>query len=99
MRRVDDVVLNPQILDEKFDWIVVICLDASNFCGRDNDDGRSFLSKKFRNRRFIREIKMRALASQQVGKCSRFEPAHQRAADHPAMSSDENPVRFIHELH
>src|SRR5437879_8221618 len=42
---------------------------------------------------------MRALASQQVGKCSRFEPAHQRAADHPAMSSDENLIRFIHELH
>jgi len=99
MGRADDVVLNPQILDEKFDGIIVVRFDPSNFCGRDNDDGRSFLFKKFRNRRFIREIKLRSLARHDVGKRFRFKPTHQRVADHPAMSCDENPVRFIHELH
>ena len=34
-----------------------------------------------------------------VGKRVGSKPPHQRAANHPAMASDKNLVRFIHELH
>ena len=99
VRRADDVVLNPQILDEKFDGIIVIRFDPANFCGRSKDDVWPFFLKKFRNRRFVREIKLSALASHNVGECFRFKPSHDRAADHPAMSGDEDLVGFIHDLH
>ena len=90
VRRADDVVLNAQIIEQKFDRIIVVRLDPANFGRGENDDGRFFFGKKFRNGRFVREIKLRAIAFREIGKTLRLETPDERAADHPAMASDED---------
>src|SRR6266550_5225112 len=64
--RTNDVVLDPQILEQKLDWKIVVCLDAADFCRRENDDSWLFIGKKFRDCRFMSEIEFRSVANQQV---------------------------------
>ena len=45
-----------------------------------------------------REIELGAIALQQIGETVRLKPAHERAADQPAMAGDKNLVRFVHGL-
>ena len=53
VRRADDVVLNPQILEEKFDGIIVVGFDSADLRRRDDHDGWCLLRKKIRHRIFI----------------------------------------------
>jgi hypothetical protein len=64
--RTNDVVLDPQILEQKLDRIIVVCLDAADFCRRENDDSWFFVAKKLRDCGFIAEIEFGSVANQQV---------------------------------
>ena len=97
--RADDVVLNPQVLQEELDGIIVVRLDPANLRRCDNDDIRLFLGKKFRHRRFICEIQLRTIARHQIAKCFRSNAAHERAAHHSPMARDENLIGSVHDVY
>ena len=96
MRGFDDIVLDTQIIEEKFDRKIAVCLDAAHFGGRENHGIRPLLPKKSAHGVLIGEIELRTIARRQVRKSFRFEAPKQCAADHAAMAGHKNFVRFVH---
>src|SRR5947207_5600356 len=62
VRRANDVVLDAQIIEEKFDWEIVVCLYPADICRSQNHDVRPCLGKELGNRRFVTEIEVRSIA-------------------------------------
>src|SRR5207248_4394046 len=65
-------------------------------CGGENHHRWLFFGEKFRDRTFISEIQFRSVPNKQIREALRFEPADECATIHPAMTSNENFLRFIH---
>ena len=90
VRRVNDVVLNAQIIEQKFDGKIRIRFDPAHFCRRENHDGRFFLSEEIPHGLFVCEVQLRAVALDQVAKTPSFEPPDQSAAHQAAMTRDKD---------
>ena len=88
----NDVVLNAQIFEQKLNRVFVVCFYPADLRCRDNHDVRRCVCEKFRNRRFVCEIELRAVAFQHIREPFRFKPANKRASDHPAVAGNENLV-------
>src|SRR5262249_4106874 len=58
VREADCIVLDSQIIEQEFDGVFVVGFYPAPLCRRDDDDVRPFACKKFRNRRFVGEIKL-----------------------------------------
>ena len=90
MRGLDDVVLDAQIIEQKFDREIVVGFDPADFGRGENNDRRLFLEHEFSHGLFVAEIELRPVASRQVVKIFRFESSKQRAANQAAMTRDED---------
>ena len=77
MRGADDVVLDLEIAEQKFDGEVVVRLDSANLGRGKNDNVRLFLGEEILDRLLAREVESGAIASYQIGKTVRLKPAHQ----------------------
>ena len=89
VRRVDDVVLDLQVIEQEFHRQIVVRLDAAHFGGREDDQGRLLLREKTIDVRFISQIELGAIAESQVGESLVPEFADERAADQASMTGDE----------
>jgi hypothetical protein len=96
MRRREDAVLNPQVLDQEFDRSVVVCLNAPHFGSGQDYDRRFFFGKECCNSELIAKVKLRSIPFEQVIKTLRLKPADERAAHHAAMTGYENFVDLVH---
>ena len=94
----NDVVLNPQIIEQELDWKIVIRLDTAYLCGSKNDDRRFLLREEILHGAFVGQVKLRAVALRQIMETPMFESADQSAAHQTAVTSHEDLIRFIHEL-
>src|SRR5438132_196655 len=73
--RVDDVVLNPQIIEQKLDWKIVVRLDAADLCRSENHDGWPLLPEETLHGPLIGQIKLRPIALRQIMETLTFEAA------------------------
>ena len=62
----NDVVLNPQIIEQELDWKIVIRLDTAYPRRSKNHDAWVFLREKMLHGLFISQIKLRPVALRQV---------------------------------
>jgi hypothetical protein len=88
--RVNDVVLNPQIIEQELDWKIVIRLDTAYPRRSKNHDAWVFLREKMLHGLFISQIKLRPVALRQVIEALTFEAADYSAADKTAVTGDKN---------
>ena len=92
----DDVVLHLQILEQKLDRQIVVCLDSAYFRGRQDHHRRLLLAKKAANRAFVAQVQMGTVAEEQIGESILLELANERAADEAPMTRDEDFIGFFH---
>src|SRR5207244_5604969 len=62
--RVNDIVLDSQILEKEFDWKVIVCLNAADLCRRENHQRWFLLGEQLRD--LILEFEFRHVATDQV---------------------------------
>ena len=99
MRGADDVVLDPQVIEQKLHRQIVVRLDSADLRRGENDNIRFFLCEKILDRTLIRQVELSAIAFKQVRETIRFESTHESASDQPTMSRDKNSFRFIQARH
>jgi hypothetical protein len=84
--RVNDIVLDAQILEKKLHRIIIVRLYPADLRCRENHDvGRCF-RKEVGNRRFVTEIELRSIARDEVNETFRFESPNERAPHHSPMT-------------
>jgi hypothetical protein len=80
VRGANDVVLESQIIEEKFHWIIGVRLDPTNARGRENDYFRPFSTKKRLHCGFVCQIQLRARPGHKIRVTFRSKMPNQRAA-------------------
>src|SRR5207248_3743664 len=96
MRGGDDVVLNPQIIEQKLHRLIVVCFDTADFGSRENHDLRFFFGKKLVHGRYVSQIELAPVALKQVLKAGRLERSDKRAADHSPVASDKDFIGLLY---
>ena len=92
----DDVVLDPQIFEEKLDRKIVVGLDSPNLRGGHHDDRRPLLVEKAPDRVAFLEIKFAARSGEEMIVAFRRKFAGNGAPGEPPMSRDIYRFTFMH---
>ena len=92
----DDVVLDCEVLDEKFHGAFGIGHDAADPRGCIHYDVRAFGFKKTTHGCAVEKVEFGAGASEDLREALRFESANDRAPNHAAMSSNEDFRLHVH---
>ena len=96
--RIDDVRLNPQVVQNEVSREGVVGSNAANFCCGEKDVSWFLCSKIFQDLMGVREVELVARCCADVGVALPFEFAHDGAADEAVVPSDKNLCIFVHEL-
>ena len=96
MRSANNIALQLNVLEQEFHRQVVVRLDASHFGRREDDKSRLLFREKTIHIRFLPQIKLGAIAGDQVGKPLVPEFADKCASDQASMTGDEYFVRLFH---
>ena len=86
----DEIVLDGEVFEEKFDGLFVVRDNAADFCGGDDDDGGAVFFVERVDGGGVLKIEFGAGGGEDVFKSLGLEAADDGAADHAAMSGDVN---------
>jgi hypothetical protein len=84
----DQVVLDFQVLQEKFDRTVIVCLDSANLCGCHQDEGRPGTLQESVDSVAVTQIKLLAGPSDDLGVSVALEIAHHGAPYQTTVARD-----------
>jgi hypothetical protein len=97
VRRIDDVRLDRQVVAYEIRRVGVVGVNASHLRGSEEHVLGALRGKELLDRRLIAQVELRARAQHEV-RAGRSEPAHDRAADEPAVACDEDARLLIHDV-
>jgi hypothetical protein len=94
--RANDVVLRLQIIEEKLDRKIVVCLNAAHFGCSQDDNLRLLRREKVGYVAGPEKVELSALALEQVNKTFGLESPDQGAPDETAVAGNKDFVRSIY---
>ena len=98
VRRANDIVLQGDVFEQKFDRVIIVRLDSADL-GRGQDHNAWLLvPKEFRHGRFVGEIQLRAGASNKIRETAVREGAEERASYQASMTGDKYLFGLFHQV-